>query len=111
MAAYARTPPGRTSPIATSFWKAYRLLPGPAAVAVAAVLPAFELALGAALLFAPTLRRVTRAAGAVLSAAFLVVHSSAYARRLGIGCGCLADAELRLGWRSLAGRRARLSLA
>lgn len=81
---------------------AYRLLPAPVAVGVAAVLPALQLALGAALLFAPTLRRAACWASVLLFLAFLAAQTSAYARELDIGCGCFGESAERIGWRSLA---------
>jgi uncharacterized membrane protein YphA (DoxX/SURF4 family) len=78
---------------------AYKLLPEWAVLAVARTLPWIELALGLLLLTGLALRYASLASATVL-AVFFAAMISAYARGLGIDCGCFGPGDA-LSWKTL----------
>ena len=77
----------------------YRLLPEWAVLSIARTLPWIELALGI-LLLAGLLLRYVSIAGAAILAIFFGAMISAYARGLGIDCGCFGPGDA-LSWKTL----------
>lgn len=77
----------------------YRLISGPAAIALATVLPWIELLSGLAILFGVFLRGSSLLVGSLL-AVFTLAVLSALLRGLDITCGCFTQDPLaaRIGW-------------